>query len=297
MSERAPPAGNRDRERLIGIVLIVVSASLFGVVDGISKLLTEQASVGQIVWARYALGLPILLAATPPARLRSLFYTGRPLLQIFRGLTPVAVSISMVLAVRYMPLAEATVILFAAPLLVVALSVPVLGEHVHLSRWIAVAVGFMAVVIVARPGLSEISAYAVFPLIGAVFYAVMQIVTRRIAASGERAETTLAWTLLTGIVAASPFVVLLWQPLDARHWLLMIALGVIFGTGQLLMIRGFARAPAGLLAPLSYVQVISATLVSMTVFHEALDIWTMLGIVLIVSSGLYVVRQRSETAQ
>lgn len=281
------------RERLIGIFLVVVSASLFGLVDGVSKLLAEDQSFAQIVWARYALGLPMLVMATPPSQLRSLFRTTRLRLQILRGITPIGVSVFMVLAVRYMPLAEATVILFAAPLLVVALSVPLLGEQVRLSRWIAVTVGFVAVLIVARPGISEFSHFAIFPVIAALFYAIMQIVTRRVAATGENSNTTLAWTLVTGMAISTPVVIALWQPLDAYAWFLMLSLGSLFGVAQLLMIRGFARAPAGLLAPLSYAQVVSATIVSIIVFHDKPDAWTLIGIVMIIGSGLYVIRQRS----
>jgi len=283
---------SQARERLIGIALVVLSACCFGGVDAISKLLAETNSVGQIVWARYALALPILIAATGPSKLSTLFRTHRPRLQIGRGLTPLVISVSMVLGVRYLPLAEATVILFAAPFLVVALSVPFLGEKVRASNWIAVAIGFAAVLVVARPGLSELSQFAIFPLVGAIFYAMMQLVTRKIAATGERAETTLAWTLLTGIVVSTPAAIYFWQPLDPRGWALMLSLGTVFGVAQLMMIRGFAHAPAALLTPLSYVQIVSAVVLSMVVFHQFPDAWTLLGILMIVGSGLYVVRQR-----
>lgn len=288
------PGQREARERLWGIALVVLSASFFGAVDGISKLLADTNSVGQIVWARYALALPILVVATGPAKLPTLFRTRQPRLQILRGLTPLVISVTMVLGVRYLPLAEATVILFAAPFIVVALSVPFLGEKVHASHWIAVAIGFAAVLIVARPGFSGLSHFAVFPLVAAVFYAVLQLITRRIAATREHPETTLAWTLLTGIVVSSPAAIYFWEPLDGRGWALMLALGSVFGVAQLLMIRGFAHAPAALLTPLSYVQIISAVIFSMAVFGQVPDLWTLLGIVMIVGSGLYVVRQRRE---
>jgi drug/metabolite transporter (DMT)-like permease len=285
---------DHGRERLLGIALVVLSAATFALVDGFSKLLTDGASVAQIVWARYALALPVLLAMTPPSKLPTLFRTARPGLLVLRGLTPIGVSIAMVLAVRHMPLAEATVILFAAPFLVVALSVPVLGERVGVSRWVAVAIGFVAVLVVARPGFDELSHYAVFPMIAAVFYAVMQLVTRRAAASGERPLTILAWTLLTGTVVASPALVFFWQPLDLRSWLLMLCLGTSFGIAQRMMIAGFARAPAALLAPLSYVQIVSAVVFGLVVFRDVPDLWSLLGIVMIVGSGIYVVRQRQQ---
>jgi drug/metabolite transporter (DMT)-like permease len=291
---QSPGDARLARERLLGITLVVFSACCFGFVDGFSKLLADTASVGQIVWARYALALPILLLTTPPAKLPALFNTQRAPLQILRGLTPIVISVTMVLAVRYLPLSEATVILFAAPFLVVLLAVPVLGERVTASRLIAVAIGFAAVLVVARPGFSELSRFAVFPLVAALFYAAMQLITRRVAASGEPAVTTLAWTLLTGIVMVSPFAYLFWQPLDGRGWALMIGLGTIFGIAQLAMIRGFAHAPAALLAPLSYVQIASAVLFSMIVFHETPDAWTLAGIAMIAGSGIYVVRQRTD---
>ena len=180
-------------------------------------MLSETNAVAQIVWARYALALPILLATTPPGDSFRCFSgpSGRDC-RSCAGWRRLAVSVGMVFGVHYLPLAEATVILFAAPFLVAALSVPLLGERVHASNWIAVAIGFAAVLIVARPGVSELSLFALFPLIGAVFYAALQLITRQLAVAGERAETTLAWTLLTGIVVSSPFVVYFWEPLDTQ---------------------------------------------------------------------------------
>lgn len=282
-----------SRERLIGIGLVVLSALSFGFVDGFSKMLADTHSVAQIVWTRYALGLPLLVLTTRPSQLPVLFRTGRPLLQILRGLTPLTISAMMTLGVRYLPLADATVILFASPFLVVALAAPLLGERVGAASWIAVAVGFAAVLVVARPGFSELSHYAVFPLIAAVFAAAMQLLTRYVVASGERSETTLAWTLLTGAVATTPFAVAFWVPPDGGDWLLMVALGVTFGIAQLLMIRGFRHAPASLLAPLNYAQIISAVIFGLVVLGEVPDIWTLAGIVTIVGSGVYVVRRRN----
>lgn len=288
---RAPE--REGRERLIGIGLVVLSALAFGFVDGFSKMLAETQPVIQIVWTRYALGLPLLILTTQPSRLPVVFRTKRPGLQILRGLTPLTISAMMVLGVHYLPLADATVILFAAPFLVVTLSAPVLKERVGVASWVAVIVGFAAVLLVARPGFSELSHYAIFPLIAAVFAAAMQLLTRFVVASGERSETTLAWTLLTGAVATTPLAIAFWTPPDSTAWLLMIALGVTFGAAQLLMIRGFQHAPASLLAPLSYAQIISAVIFGLAVLGEVPDIWTLLGVVTIIGSGLYVVRRRN----
>lgn len=265
---------------------------MFGVVDALSKLLVAHASPVQIVWARYFLAFPTLLFVVRPRDLPRLFSTTRPKLQLARGLTPLAVSFGMVLGVRYLPLADATVILFAAPLLMVALSGPMLGEKVRPSSWYAVALGFLAVLLVARPGFSVLSQYAIFPLVAAVFYALLQIITRRLSAAGERPVSTLAWTLATGSVATTPMVALFWNDLNLANWALMLALGIAFGVSQLTMISGLARAPISLTAPLIYAQVVSAVVLGVLVFNEVPDLWTLLGIVMIVGAGLYVVGQR-----
>ena len=125
------PAGLTDN--MWGILLLVASVTCFGVVDGISKMLIETQSFGQVVLARYVLSLPILLLATAPGEWKNLFHTKLVFLQIVRGIVPVVIGGSMVIAVWYLPLAEATVILFAGPFLVLALSGWLLGERVGLQ--------------------------------------------------------------------------------------------------------------------------------------------------------------------
>jgi len=281
------------RERLRGIVLVVLSASLFAGVDGLSKVLTETQSVGQIVWARYAMALPVAILTTPRIYWRTMFVTSRPLSQLVRGITPLGVSITMVLAVRYLPLAEATVILFAAPFLVVALSAPVLGERVHASSWIGVIVGFAAVTLVARPGFGTFSAYVVFPLAAAAFYALYQLVTRWLSNTGERPHTTLAWTLATGAVVATPFAILTWVPVTPRAWILMASLGIVFGLAQALMVRAFSHAPAGVLAPFTYTQIVAATVLGVLAFGSVPDGLTFLGVAMVITAGIYVIKTQA----
>jgi drug/metabolite transporter (DMT)-like permease len=285
--------GHERSRRLRGIVLAILGFSLFAMVDGISKILADTQSVGQIVWARYALAIPVIFATTHHTGWRTLYRTGAPWWQVARGITPLGISAGMVLGVHYLPLAVATVILFAGPFLIVALSMPVLGEPVHRSSWVGVGLGFLAVLIVARPGLGSFSFYALFPLAAAFFSALYQLFSRRLGAAGERPSTTLTWTLTLGGLIATPFALATWQPLDLRGWALMIALGVTFGISQSLMIRAYALAPAGLLAPFSYAQVISAVVVGIAIFGDVPDWPTVAGVVLIIASGAYVARTRA----
>jgi drug/metabolite transporter (DMT)-like permease len=277
-------------ERMRGIVYLILSVSLFAVVDGLSKVLAETQSFGQIVLFRYVLALPLLLATAGPSGWRRLFATTRPGMQVVRGLTPLVVGAAMVVAVHHLPLAEATVILFAGPFIVVALSAPLLGETVSPASYVGVILGFLAVILVARPGLG-LSWYTVFPLIGAIFYAFLQLLTRHLAEAGEQADTTLAWTLAVGLVIAVPFALADWAPIDATAWLLLLGLGATFGAGQLLLARAYLYAPASVLAPFSYAQIVAATLFGFIAFTDVPDVWTILGILLIIGAGIYVTKR------
>ena len=274
-----------------GIALIILSASCFACVDGVSKVLAETQPVAQIVWARYAVALPLLLFATGPSRWPTLFRTAHLWQQVARALTPLVISTTMVVAVHLLPLADATVILFTAPFLIVALSGAMLGESVVPARWIGVGLGFAAVLVVIRPGIGSLSVNAVFPLIAAVFYALMQLLNRRLGMAGEQADTTLAWTLAIGTILVTPVAAVGWGPTSARAWILLIALGAIFGLGQFLAIRAFTLAAASLLAPFSYVQIIAAVAFGIAIFGDVPDVWAFLGIAMIISAGTLVVRR------
>lgn len=281
-------AGTAFSARTQGILLLIAAVSCFGAVDGFSKMLIDTQSFGQIMLARYAPALIALLAATRRQEWGGLYGTRRPGLQILRGLSPVFVGGLMVFAVRYLPLAEATVILFAGPFIVVALSGPMLGERVDPSSWIAVGIGFLAVLIVARPGIDALSAYTIFPAAAAVFYALLQLLSRRLSAFGETARTTVAWTLLVGTLVSLPLAVLDWRPPDLFQWVILLGLGISFGLGQHLLTKAFSLAPANVLTPFSYFQIVSAAIFGILVFHSFPDAWTILGMVLIVGSGAYV---------
>lgn len=273
---------------LRGILFLIGAVVCFGAVDGTSKMLVEEASFGQIMLARYVLALPVLLAVVGPGQWKQLFRTQSTGLQIIRGLTPVVIGGTMVFAVKYLPLAEATVILFAGPFFVVALSGWLLGEKVSGSSWIGVALGFLAVLIVARPGFTDVSHYAIFPAIAALFYAGFQLLSRRLGTSGEAPSTTLAWTLVIGNVVALPLALMDWRSLPGEAWFVCLLLGILFGAGQYFLAKAFSLAPANVLTPFSYFQILSAVLFGLVVFGDVPDFWTFVGIALIIVAGVYV---------
>lgn len=281
------------RETIKGILLLVASVSLFGLVDGLSKVLVETQSFGQIMLARYGLALPLLWIVSGFPKPATLFRTARPGLQLLRGIAPLIIGGSMVFAVRYLPLAEATVILFAGPFIVVALSGPLLGERVGPASWIGVVLGFIAVIMVARPGFSDVSIYAIFPFVAALFYAVFQMLTRHLSAAAEKTETTLAWTLAIGLAASLPLAIVEWVPVSATAWALALCLTLVFAGAQLLLVRAYDYASANVLAPFSYMQIIAATVFGLIAFADIPDFWTLAGIALIIIAGVYVMRGNS----
>jgi drug/metabolite transporter (DMT)-like permease len=204
---------------------------------------------------------------------------------------PLLIGGLMVLALTFMPLAEATVILFAAPFMVLVLSGWFLGEKVAGSIWIAVAVGFLAVLLVARPGLDGLSWYAILPAAAAFFYAVLQLISRSLGSAGERPITSVAWTLLVGLVITLPLAIYDWRPLTPVVWVLLVILGLCMGGAQLLLARAFAIAPANVLTPFTYVQILAAIIFGVLVFGDIPDVPTTIGIVMIIGAGLYVFRR------
>ena len=273
--------------RSLGILQLIAAVSCLAAVDGFTKMLIDVQSFGQIMLARFGPALLVLLVATRPRNWGSLFATQRHGLQILRGLAPVFVGGLMVFAVHYLSLAEATVILYAGPLIVVALSGWMLGERVDTSSWIAVAIGFLAVLIVSRPGLDALSAYTVFPALAAVFYALLQLLSRRLGAAGEKPSTTLAWTFLVGTIVSLPLALMDWHVSSLRDWLVFFCLAISYGLGQHFLARAFALAPASVLTPFSYCQILAAVIFGAVVFRTLPDVWTCVGIVMIVTAGIY----------
>ena len=268
--------------------MIIAAGICFGAVDGFSKMLTDNQSFGQIMLARYFPAMLAVMLAAGPSGLRSLFATRAPGLQVFRGVTPLFVGGSMVVAVHYLPLAEATVILFAGPFLVVAFSGLLLGERVTAASWIGVALGFAAVIMVARPGFSDLSVYTVFPALAAIFYAALQLLSRHLGTVGEAPRTTLAWTLLMGTLVSLPLALWDWRSADAATWLELGGLALTFGLGQYFLAKAFAHAPASVLTPFTYFQILSAVGFGLVVFGDVPDTLTLTGIVMVLASGLYV---------
>ena len=251
------------------------------------KILTETLSVGQILWARFMFhligALPILIYLG----LRSVARTDRPVLQCVRSLLQLLATLGVFLAIERAPLAEAITIHYLSPLIVTALSVPLLGERVTLGRWFAVSLGFLGVLVILRPGFAGAHWGASFALISAVSYALFQITTRMLGFT-DRPWTTMFYTPLVGAVVASIIVPFVWVTPSPREWAILIGLGLFAGIAHFMLIKAFQSAEASGLQPYNYAHIIWASLLGFIFFGSVPEFWTLLGAALIVGGGLFV---------
>jgi drug/metabolite transporter (DMT)-like permease len=278
------PAFDGGERTLTGIAMALVAMFLFSGMDGLSKYLAvdyhpiEIAAMRQF-FTTLAL-LPFLLRS--PLALR----TARPLLQIGRGLCMFCSSILFIFGLSHLPIADASAIGFVSPLLVTALSIPLLGEKVGIRRWTAVIVGFTGVMIVVRPGTGAFNPAALYPLASAAAWALGLILTR-IMRNSDQVLTTIFYSTLVGLVIGGAAVPFVWRTPDLAGLGLMAAMGLLSAISQTLLISAFARAAASILAPFSYSQMVWSTLIGYFVFATLPDALTWIGAAVVIASGLY----------
>jgi drug/metabolite transporter (DMT)-like permease len=264
------------------IALAVSATVLFGSSDTISKYLSGSLPIVEFIWIRYVL---FLMMAGYLVRRRSIV-PRNPGLQITRGLCVVGSSILFVYGVRQMTMAQATTISFLSPMLITILSIPLLGETVGPRRWAAVGAGMVGMLVVVRPGLGGFQPAALFGVASAFCWALALIITRKISSS-DSPQTTVLWSAGIGTAVLTlmlPFVAVWPTP---RQLGLSLVLGVLASGGQWVVILAHRIAPASLLAPFFYGQLIWVSVLGFLVFGNLPDIWTIVGAAIIVASGLY----------
>jgi drug/metabolite transporter (DMT)-like permease len=211
-------------------------------------------------------------------------------LQLFRGLLLAAATVTNFTALKYLQLTETAAIYFSSPLIVAALSVPLLGERVGPRRWAAIAAGFAGVLIVIRPGLGLMHWAVSLAVLTALIGALYQLMSRKLA-EDDSAHTTQLYTAMIAAAAASPLIAFGWVEPDAKGWALMVLLGVLGGVGHWLLAVAHAHAPAPALAPFNYTQILWMPLLGYFVFADLPSVWTVAGAAVVAASGLYVLHR------
>ena len=285
MSAPAAPgalAGDAGR----GILWMLLTMLIFASINALAKQLTLTYPVPQVVWARYAFHMLLLLVLLR-GRLPRMLASRRLGLQLTRSLLMMITTGLFFTGVRFIPLADAAAIMFVAPILVTVLSVPLLGEPVGRRRWAAVLVGFAGALIIIRPGAGVMHTAALLPFFAACLHALYQIFTRKVSAD-DPPLTSLVYTALIGGLVSSAVAPFFWIPPDAMGWTLMILLGLLGGGGHFALIKSFQAAPAATVTPYGYTILLWATIYGFVLFADLPDIWTVVGALVIVLSGLYI---------
>lgn len=265
---------------------MLLTMLLFVSMDTAAKQLTQSYPVLQVVWARY-LFHALLLALYLNRRIPGLMRTQRLGIQLFRSLLLLITTLLFFTGISLIPLADASAIMFVAPIIVTALSMPLLKERVGPRRWAGIVIGFIGALIIIRPGGDTLQLAALLPFGAACCYAIYQIITRSLSHS-DPPLTTLAYTALVGAVVMCLAVPFDWRTPDTTGWLLMILVGFLGGVSQFTLIKAFQAAPAATVTPFSYSSLVWATLFGFLVFGDLPDRWTIVGAIVIAASGLYI---------
>ena len=272
----------------VAVVLIIATGTTLAGMDAFAKFLALEVPVIMVLWGRYFFHTVITFGYYGTTT-RSLQFlrARRPGLQLIRALALFGATFFMYIAITRMPLGDAASIQFLAPVLVTALSGLLLGEHVGPRRWMAVACGFIGVLLVARPGSGVFGWNALLPLATAVLLALYMMMTRIIRNKDDPAATTFYSTAL-GALILSLLVIFYWQSLTLFQWSLMVSMGTAGAVGHFMLVKAFHSAEASVLAPFTYAQVIAAILWGFLVFGDVPSVWTICGASVVIASGLYV---------
>ena len=271
-----------------GALLALLSFGIYATHDVIVKTLGSVYSPFQIVFFSVLFSFPLamilLIRDTEPGHLRPvhLWWT------VLRTLAAVSTGAAAFYAFSNLPLAQVYAILFAAPLIITLLSIPILGERVRLRRWIAVIVGLCGVLVVLRPGATHLALGHMAALIAAFGSALASIIVRKIG-KDERPVVLVLYPMLTNFVIMGALTSLVYVPMPIEHLAMNAAMALLGFTASIIIIHAYKAAEAVIVAPMQYSQILWASLFGILFFDEVPDTLTLVGAAIIIASGIYIV--------
>jgi drug/metabolite transporter (DMT)-like permease len=275
------------RNRLIGIGIISVTFACFGVLDATAKWLVRSLPVIEVVWLRFVGHVLFTGLLLGPRHGRTLLRTRHPWLQLLRAAMLFAMTALNFWALQYLQLAETGAVQFAVPILIALFSAWLLGERLDAGRWAAVVVGFVGVLLIMRPGTGGFHPAILLAFCNAVLYALFNLLTRRLAAV-DSAEATQFLSALAAAALLTPFGIAVWRtPASSTEWGLIGLLGVAGGLGHWLLAVAHRFAPASVLGPFLYQQILWMTLFGWLVFGDVPGVPVVAGTAVVIASGLY----------
>lgn len=273
----------------LGISLMVLTTLIFACQDGISKHLAVEYNPMIVVMIRYWF-FGVFVVALYSARqggVRAVARTRQPLLQVGRGVLLAAEIFVMMVAIALIGLVESLTLFACNPLIVAALSGPILGERVGWRRWLAILAGLAGVLLILQPGFRVFSLPSLLAVAASVMFALYALLTRH-AARQDSADTSFFWSGFAGAFAATAVGIWFWQPMTTPDWVWMGILCVSGAAGHYLLIRVYEISEAGVVQPFAYFHMVFASIIGLVVFGEALRANVVAGGALIVLAGLFV---------
>jgi drug/metabolite transporter (DMT)-like permease len=270
----------------LGALYTMLAMLGFASMDAISKWLVADYAIGQMMWIRYAVFCVFAWFVVRRRGLVTSARTQRPWLQAGRALLAVVESAVFVLAFNYLPLADTHAVAATSPLIVIALGALFLGERAGLARWLAVAVAFVGMLMIVRPGLKTFDWPVLLPLLGALLWAGYQVLVR-LCSRTDSPDTTLVWSAFVAFAATTLVGPWQWRWPDATAWGLLIAIALLGALAHYALIKALDHAEAGAVQPYSYTLLVWAAVLGALVFGDIPDHWTLAGAAIIVASGLY----------
>ena len=283
----APPPAPHEQKVLLGIGFMLLAASILPVMNGVVQWLSLRYPSEQIVWARVAGHLVVMLLLTLPRSGVQAFATRKPLLQLGRSVCQLSSTVLYFTALVSLPLAKAAAIGFIGPFLVALLAWPMLGEKLRLPRMMAVLAAFVGVVVVMRPGGEAFQPASLLILASTVFHALYQVLTRMVAPY-DRADTCVLWSALLGGVLLSMLVPFFWvTPTSLLDALAFLSLGVMGAGGHYFVVRAFSNGPAAVISPFHYWQIVGAVLIGVALTGLWPDAATWAGAAIVITAGVF----------
>jgi drug/metabolite transporter (DMT)-like permease len=281
------PQEQAYRDRLTGIALMCGAVALFALNDASGKFLNKYMDTIQVTWGRYVTAFAVAFLIANPIARPEILRTKRPWMQLGRSALLLLATLLNFYALRYLQLDQTMAIMFCTPFLVAALSGPLLGEWIRWRRWAAITVGFCGVLLVTRPGAGGIHPAAMLSFLGALCYA-LYVISTRVLTRTDSNETTNFYSNLVGAVLASLAVPFVWTtPTDPLVIILLCLMGIFSGVGHYLLIVAHRAAPAAVLAPFIYTEIVWMIALGYLVFYEVPNSWTLAGAAVVIASGLY----------
>jgi len=285
------------RQRFKGIALMCVAVGMFACLDTIAKYLNTQMDSLEIAWARYTSAFVLTLFVSNPLTEPRLLRSAQLGLQITRGLVLVFSTALNFLALRWLQLDEALSIIFTFPFVVAIASGPMLGEWIGWRRWSAIGVGFCGVLLITRPGFGAIHPAALFSVAATICYGLYAVMTRIVSRTDSN-QTSLFYNNLIGALAMLPIIPFVWAtPANWAIALMLVGTGVLGSVGHYCLIAGHGLAPASVLSPFIYTQLIWVVFFGYVVFDHVPTGWTMAGAVIVIGSGLYLLHRERKRGQ